>query len=266
MIFVSETTNGDRIEYRDRKRYMWVISLLTILIPTYWIVVFLATENPLWLCGPLLTIFRFIPVLDMIFGEDPHNPPEEVVEQMAADSFYRRLLFCALPLYFVNFYGCFWILGTHDVPLWLAAALTLGASAVSGGAIVVGHELGHKLNRWDQLGAMTANAFSAYGHFRLEHNRGHHTQVATPEDVASAKMGESVYRFAIREQYGALRRGIEIERERLAKHGHNFWNWRNEILQGYTLTLTIYGSVVAALGMADAAVHCCCTCMEPSGS
>jgi len=248
MIFVAETTTGDRIEYRDSKRYLWLISLATIMIPVFWIVVYRITGQPLWLVGPLLTIYGFIPLLDVYFGEDPHNPPEEVVGQMAADPFYRILLFCSLPLYFINFFAAAWVVGTQDLPIWLAIALTLGASAVSGGALTVGHELGHKLNRLDQWGAMITNAFTAYGHFRLEHNRGHHTAVATPEDIASAKMGESVYRFAIREQWGALRRGIDIERDRLAKQGHGFWNWRNELLQSYSITLALWGSVIALWG------------------
>ena len=248
MIFVTETTEGGKITYRDTKRYLWLLSLVVTLVPTGWIGVFLITREPLLLLGPVLTFYALIPLLDLVFGEDPYNPPEEVVEELSAAPYYRVLLFCALPLYFVNFYTCFWLLGTHDLSIWLSLALVLGAGTVSGAALLVGHELGHKLNKLDQLGAMIANAFSAYGHFRLEHNRGHHTAVATPEDIASARMGESLYRFMPREQGGAVIRGFSIERDRLAKHGHGFWTWRNELLQGYTLSFVLYGSVIALWG------------------
>lgn len=248
MIFVTETNEDGQIIYRDSKRYLWLLSLAVTLVPVGFIGVFLMTGQPMWLLGPLLTFYGFIPLLDLMFGEDPYNPPEEVVDQLSAAPYYRVLLFCALPLYFVNFYSCFWLLGTHEVSWWLGMALVLGAGAISGGALLVGHELGHKLNRLDQWGAMIANAFSFYGHFRLEHNRGHHTAVATREDVASARMGESIYRFIPREQWGAFTRGLSIERARLAKHGHGFWTFRNELLQGYAISLVLYGSVIALWG------------------
>ena len=49
-------------------------------------------------------------------------------------------------------------------------------------------------------------AVPAYGHFTVEHGRGHHRWVATPSDHASARMGESIYRFAWRELPGGVRR------------------------------------------------------------
>ena len=46
-------------------------------------------------------------------------------------------------------------------------------------------------------------AVPAYCHFTVEHGRGHHRWVSTPEDHASARMGESIYRFALRELPGS---------------------------------------------------------------
>jgi alkane 1-monooxygenase len=89
-----------------------------------------------------------------------------------------------------------------------------------------------------------------YGHFTMEHNVGHHAEVATPEDSASARFGESIYRFALREIPGGLRRGWRLERERLARYGHGAWSWRNEILQSYALSLLLYGGLVYAFGAA----------------
>jgi alkane 1-monooxygenase len=42
-----------------------------------------------------------------------------------------------------------------------------------------------------------------YGHFTIEHNRGHHVRVATPEDPASARYGESFWRFLPRTIVGS---------------------------------------------------------------
>ncbi|CAG0911547.1 unnamed protein product, partial [Cyprideis torosa] len=95
---------------------------------------------------------------------------------------------------------------------------------------------------------MFANAVSGYGHFCIEHNKGHHTWVATPEDPASARLNESIYSFAAREIPGTLKRGLQHERERLARKGLPFWHWRNEVLQGYAITLAVDLALIIAFG------------------
>jgi alkane 1-monooxygenase len=124
--------------------------------------------------------------------------------------------------------------------------MSAGLSSVD--ALTVGHELGHKSGRVARFFAHAALALGAYGHFRIEHNRGHHAQVATPEDSASARRGESVYRFALRELPGAILRGWRLEAQRLARRGHSAWSWRNEVLISWLLSAAIAAAVVVAYG------------------
>jgi alkane 1-monooxygenase len=74
--------------------------------------------------------------------------------------------------------------------------------------------------------------------------------VATPEDCASGRMGESVYEFAARELPGALKGGWEIEAARLRKKGLKVWGPHNEILQADAITLVLALILVAWLGLA----------------
>ena len=53
-----------------------------------------------------------------------------------------------------------------------------------------------------------ALAQTGYGHFFIEHNRGHHVRVATPEDPASSRLGESFWAFLPRTVYGSLTLGL----------------------------------------------------------
>jgi alkane 1-monooxygenase len=92
------------------------------------------------------------------------------------------------------------------------------------------------------------NGPSAYGHFTIEHNRGHHRDVATPGDPASARMGEGLWRFAVREMPGALVRSWRFESKRLACLHRPLWSMHNEILQPLLLTLVFYVGLVAWLG------------------
>lgn len=249
MIFVAETKAGERVEYRDTKRYLWFVSLTVPLIPVIAVALYFALDrNPLVTVLPFVYSFFLIPLIDMVLGEDTTNPPPEVVEQMAEDNYYRILLHVSVPLFWVGLLTSAWLVGTQDLPWWGILAMAISAGYSAGTAITVGHELGHKTNRVDKFGAMMANAVSGYGHFCIEHNRGHHTWVATPEDPASARFNESVYAFAARELPGALKRGWKHEGERLAKKGLPFWHWRNEILQGYAVTLTVNIALIIAFG------------------
>jgi alkane 1-monooxygenase len=74
--------------------------------------------------------------------------------------------------------------------------------------------------------------------------------VATPEDSASARFGESIYRFATREIPGGVRRAWRLEKKRLARGGHGLWSWRNEILQSYAVSVVLYGGLLFAFGPA----------------
>ena len=247
MIFVTETRDGGRIEYRDTKRYLWLLSLMvpgyTLLAVAWYVLVAPLAWLPLL---PLLFSFGALPLLDMIVGVDRTNPPEAVVEQMAEDNYYRVLLHLAVVAYWVAFLAAAWFVGTQDAPLWGKVAMMVSAGVSSGTAITVGHELGHKTNALDRWGAKLALAISGYGHFCIEHNKGHHTWVATPEDTASARFDETVYAFALRDIPGAFMRGLRHERERLSRKGLPFWTLRNDIVQGWLMT----GGVALALTLA----------------
>lgn len=249
MIFVAETRVGDRVEYRDTKRYLWVLSFVPALLPFLFYGAYYATnQNPLWALGPLIFAYVFIPVMDVLMGEDVHNPPEEVVNQMADDPFYTRLLYIAVALYFAAFALSVWFFATADLPIWAMIVVAISAGVFSGTALTVGHELGHKPGRAQQLGAKLINGLSWYGHFTQEHNTGHHTHVATPEDSASSRFNESFYAFTLREIPEGVRRGWAVERRKLDRRGLSFWHWSNEVLQSYAISIVLAAVVITLFG------------------
>ncbi|MCT7294467.1 alkane 1-monooxygenase, partial [Rhodococcus sp. PAE-6] len=78
-----------------------------------------------------------------------------------------------------------------------------------------------RLSKW-------ALAPSVYGHFYIEHNRGHHVRVAPPEDPASARFGESCWRFLPRSVVGSLRSAGRLERARLERLDKPVWSVHND--------------------------------------
>ena len=237
------------ISYVDRKRYLWVLSVLFPLVPFVGmgLMAWTGAEWTLWV--PLVFLYIFVPVLDHMFPNDRSNPPEQVVPQLEADNYYRMLNHLTVPLHFLVLVAGTWFVAAHDLGWSGLLAIGLMVGVISGFGINTGHELGHKKNFADRLAARLVLAVPFYGHFAIEHNAGHHAQVATPEDSASSRLGESIYRFALREIPGGLRRAWRLERQRLQRRGHAVWNWRNEILQSYAVSVALYGGLIAVFGV-----------------
>jgi len=238
-----------QISYVDRKRYLWLLSVMFPLIPFVSMGLMLLTGKEWMLWAPLLFLYVMIPLLDYLFPNDSNNPPEQVVPQLEADAYYRVLNHLTVPLHFVTLIAGAWFVAVHE-PGWsglLAIGLTVGV--ISGFGINTGHELGHKHNRLDRLAARLVLAVPFYGHFTMEHNAGHHAEVATPGDSASARFGESIYQFAFREIPGGLERAWRLESNRLQRRGYGKWSWRNEILQSYALSVVLNAGLVIVFGV-----------------
>ncbi len=243
-----DTSGGNSITYTDRKRLWWLLSLVNPLIPLLGVAGLAVTGNQIWLFIPLLLMFVMGPLFDWIFGEDENNPPEELVPQLEEDTYYRILTYITVPLHFISFFGCAIWVGTQDISLIGFLALTIALGFADGFAINTGHELGHKRTKLETWLAKIVLAVPAYGHFWIEHNRGHHRDVATPEDPASARMGESIYKFAKREIPGAFQRAWMIEHERLCRKNLPVWSLSNEVLQSYLITIVMQIGLIATFG------------------
>ena len=186
--------------------------------------------------------------MDFVLGEDLSNPPESAVPQLEADRYYRWINYAVVPVLWGGLlFNCIY-LATHALPWysWLATVVTTGS--MLGFGLNLSHELGHKKDWIGRKIALFNTALGGYGHFSIEHNRGHHRHVATPEDPASSKMGESIYRFALRELPGAFVRAWQLEAERLNVRHKSVWSMDNEILQAGLVTVLLYGSLIALYG------------------
>ena len=236
------------VTYTDRKRWWWFLSLVNPVIPLIGVGGYLLTNSELWLPVPLLLMFVLGPFLDWALGEDENNPPEVLVPQLEEDSYYRILTFLTVPLHYGAFLAVAIFVGTQPISWWGLLAITVAIGFADGFAINTGHELGHKRNSLETWLAKIVLAVPAYGHFCIEHNRGHHRDVATPQDPASARMGESIYRFALREIPGAARRAWQIEQARLSRKGVSLLSLHNEVLQSYLITIVLQAGLIVAFG------------------
>jgi alkane 1-monooxygenase len=236
------------INYTDKKRYLWLSSIFYPLVPLVFIYYYLQSGNEAILAFPLITGYVIFPLLDWVIGSDSSNPPEEIVPQLEEDKFYRLLTYATIPMHYIVLVACTWVVGTQSLSPIMVVVLAIIAGGASGIGINTAHELGHKNTTLENWLAKITLAVPAYGHFCVEHNRGHHVRVSTPEDFASSRLGESIYAFAMREIPGTAKRGWQLERERLAKLGVSTWSIHNEILQSYAISAVLQGSLVAYFG------------------
>jgi alkane 1-monooxygenase len=253
-------------QWRDKKRYLWLVGLvaptaLLLVLPGVWALNrhgwHTASQALLWI-GPLL-VYVLLPLLDLRFGPDGQNPPEEVMERLENDKYYRYCTYAFLPFQYASVvFGAY--LFTAGSISWLGYDGSLGWFGKIGVALTVGmlggvgintaHELGHKkdsLERW--LSKITL-AQTWYGHFFIEHNRGHHVRVATPEDPASARMGESLWAFLPRSIWGSLRSAWELEAQRMRRLGKSPFNIRNDVLNAWLMSVVLWGVLLAVFGWA----------------
>src|ERR1700754_3197381 len=252
-------------QWRDRKRYLWLMGLIAptalfVMLPLVWAFNqwswHVAAQVPFWI-GPIL-LYLLLPALDLRFGPDGQNPPDEVMERLENDKYYRYCTYIYIPFQYTSVTFGAYLFTASDLS-WLGFSGGLGWPAKIGLALSVGvlggvgintaHEMGHKKDELERWLSKITLAQTCYGHFYIEHNRGHHVRVATPEDPASARFGESFYGFWPRTVVGSFRSSVEIEPTRLPRAGRSFWSWDNDVLNAWAMTLVLFGALLAVFGL-----------------
>ncbi|WP_321920829.1 alkane 1-monooxygenase [Burkholderia sp. BCC1998] len=241
-------TDASASGWSDGKRYLWLLGAVTITLPILSAQLALSTGlHVFWWFGPLFA-FGVIPVLDTLIGDDRDNPPEAVVPHLERERYYRCIVYLATLVEYIAFFMCVRIVGTHALAWYDYVGFALSLGAATGISINTAHELGHKTSRFERWLAKVTLAPVAYGHFFVEHNRGHHVRVATAEDPASARYGESFWAFLPRTVTGSIRSAWRLEKARLERLGHSPWTWRNEVLHAWAMTVVVWAIAIAMAG------------------
>jgi alkane 1-monooxygenase len=235
-------------EWSDGKRYAWMLGIVVPLAPffayLYWK---LTGIGAFWFIGPVL-VFVIFPLLDFAIGMDPTNPPDSVLKYLEQDRYYRWCTYLFIPIQYAGLIFACWLWSSGDLNTIESLGLALTMGVVGGIAINTAHELGHKRASSEKWLSRVALAQTGYGHFFIEHNRGHHVKVATPEDPASARLGESFWAFLPRTVVGSLNSAWEIETARLDRLGKSHWGVHNDVLSAWAMTVVLFGGLAAVFG------------------
>ena len=232
----------------DPKRHLWLFGLAIPVMANTALFGFARAPQPLrTLCASagLITLHGVIPFFDQYFAQDQ---TEVDLEHLEDDPYYIAVVAAYLPLqYSANLYAAALHQKKHSSLLETALlGSLLGLVNVVG--INIAHELGHKKSKYQQRLAHIALLPSAYQHFRIEHNYGHHRFVATPQDPASAYYGESFWDFLPRTVIGGFKSAIQIEKRRLARKKLSFWHPENELLKAWAVGAAYHISMCKIFG------------------
>jgi alkane 1-monooxygenase len=206
-------------------KYLSPISFYTITILSFYRTGFYS-----WL--PLIYSFVFIPILELFVKADSANMSKAEEDLAKTNKWYDYMLYLIVPFQFVALFlflnsfqqpnlGIFDILGRIS-----AMGLLCGIFGIN-----VGHELGHRVNIWEQRMAKALLLSSLYMHFFVEHNKGHHKNVATPDDPASSRLNEPIYFFFSRTIWYSFVSAWKIANNECKKRGEEVFSLSNEMIQ-----------------------------------
>lgn len=203
---------------------------LTVYI-TPLVVIFSLLKTNYWSYFALFFIFMIIPLFELFTNKNDYNLSKIEEEIAAKDSLYDWVLYGLVPLqYGILIFFLFQVSSdNYDTATKIGWTTAYGiACGVLG--INAAHELGHRNTNKERTMSKMLLLTSLYMHFYIEHNRGHHQNVATNEDPASSKLGETVYAFYIRSIFKGWLSAWRLEANRLKIVKKSFWSSQNQML------------------------------------
>ena len=190
--------------------------------------------------APLIFAWILLPGLELLLNPATKNMTAAEEDLAKANRWYDYMLYIIVPLQYGALIYFLFSMQQNNLLWWeiTGRIFTMGLLCGTFG-INVGHELGHRVNKAEQRLAKLLLASSLYMHFFIEHNKGHHKHVATPQDPSSARYNEPVYLFYFRTIIFSYLSAWKIANaDSLKKHG-NIFHFKNEMIQAHFLQLLL---------------------------
>ena len=165
----------------------------------------------------IFSLYVLVPVLENLLPQNTYNLTSVEKELATENIFYDVVLYLSVPLHLFVVYQFLITVSNPTIPVSDLIACILFMGTILGvNGINIGHELGHKKDhKLKQFLAHILLLTAIQNHFMTYHNSGHHRDVATPNDLTSAKEGDIFYWFALKSQIGGYFKTCRIENERL---------------------------------------------------
>ena len=196
-------------------------------------------NNSFWAFLPVIYAYFFIPILDEIIGKDAQNVQKEEFEELIKEKYFDFLVYSHVWIHLLILAFVGYQLANYSYSIIQISGFIISQGVYAASIINVAHELGHRNSLVAQWHSKIALMSVCYAHFLVEHNRGHHVHVATPEDPATSKRNQTVYAFWKQTLIGSFVSAWKIENHLINKNGLKKWSLRNEVIQGIAGSLFI---------------------------
>ncbi|WP_148863959.1 alkane 1-monooxygenase [Marinobacter fonticola] len=232
------------------KKYSFLIAMLPLALPPLLLTAGEATGLVnLFAWGVPFVVFGIIPLLDRVLGQDALNPDEQAdVPHMNNEAFYRVMTLGWVAAYAAILVWGIQLLASGRFDAFGSVGWVVSIGIVGGLGINVAHELIHKDGKLEPWAGGALLSLVCYGGFKVEHLRGHHVHVSTPEDASSSRYNQSLYDFLPKAYVRNFLNAWRLEAVRLKRKGHSPWSWRNELIWWYSLSALVLLGLTAGYG------------------
>ena len=208
---------------------------------------FSVTGWEVWM--PLAWAWLIVPLAELLIKPVPANMNAAEEELVKKDRVYDFLLYLIVVLQYILLIKFLFAM-SRDAMTWYDIVGRIWVMGLLCGTfgINVGHELGHRVNRFEQALAKSLLLTSLYMHFFTEHNKGHHKRVATPEDPSSARYGEPVYLFYFRSIIFSYISAWHIANHEMKKKEKPVFSLHNEMIQFTLIQFAFVALIFFAFG------------------
>ncbi|MCH2044684.1 MAG: alkane 1-monooxygenase [Saprospiraceae bacterium] len=185
----------------------------------------------IWSFSTAIFGFILIPLFELVTPNLTDNLDPHQEDSKAKAVLFDIMLYLNLPIVYGLLGYYFYTISQTELATYEIVGITSGIGILLGtNGINVAHELGHRDTKFEQFLSKALLLPEFYMHFFIEHNRGHHRRVATPEDPATSRYGEILYTFWFRTVIGSYLSAWRLEIQRLKQENQSFWSWHNEML------------------------------------
>jgi len=199
--------------------------------------------------SPMIFAWVLLPAAELFIKPDEKNLGAAEEEMAKKDRVYDYLLYIIVLFQFTAGFRFLSSMKATDLYWWETAGRVMSMGLLCGTfGINVAHELGHRVNKFEQFLAKSLLLTSLYMHFFIEHNKGHHKNVATPQDPSSARFNESLYAFYFRTIIFSYISAWKISNGEMKKQGLPYLHWKNEMLQAHVIQVLFTAGIFYFFG------------------
>jgi alkane 1-monooxygenase len=244
----STVPQGSSEAWKDKKRYLWLIGLVVPSLAFVAAAAYIVSGWGafLWI-GPII-VLGVVPAIDLIVGLDRTNPPDDAIEALEKDKYYRWITFLFLPIQYLGFVGAMAVVAGENPAGWLVNSLGLHdwGMGLPFADRLMGESIG--LGVADKIGlAISIGVIGGIG-INTAHELGHKREV-NERWLSKIALAQSFYQFWPRTVLGSVRSAWSLERRRIARRQQHPFRMSNDVLNAWLMSAVLWGVLIAWLGV-----------------